>query len=457
LVLDGPIADRRQCYRLAKALLEVSPQPGIGAWVRHLERGGVIMGGVPFGLAEPARLRLAEAGQNAVMRPHAPEPDQSHGRRWWLVGMGAAALTLLAVLLATRLSSRRSTPTARPAVAERAAPSAPSPAAGSPAPAPREVAAQVLPSVVVLRCKQQTGSGFFVAEHRVLTNAHVTCGDEALDIELADGTKGEAHVVAADERLDLALVETTLGAPPLPYTSAGDLAAGDTVMAAGAPMGLERSFNVGTLSNPRRVMLGVSHLQIDARINPGNSGGPLLDARGRVVGVVSMKREHAEGIAFAVPIDYAFEGPSPLLPPPVWHPKAGFRSMLEEARRDDERLLEESRRVRMQVVRAVVAGRGRVLAVVLSANSGEPEDKLYFRFEQQERAICRLTGVATWQENQPDQGLAKRASEWMNRTGIGKVYTGFVSLDARECQFERGSPIDLVMEEGDETTNRVRL
>ena len=412
------------------------------------------MRGVPVGVAEPVRERLSDAGQAAVIR--AQEPGGRRGKsRWVLAGIavsGALILLVAAGLLRLWGHSRSASP------ARHAAPNAQAQGASGSGLSGREVATRVLPSVVVLRCNKQSGSGFFVAEHRVLTNEHVTCGpDQALSIELADGKKGEAHLVAADERLDLALVETTLTGVALPTASAGDVASGDTVMAAGSPMGLERSFHVGTVSNTRRIMLGVSYLQIDAGINPGNSGGPLVDAKGQVVGVVSMKQKEAEGIAFAVPIDYAFDGEKPLLPAPAWHPTRGYQSMLEAGRRDDERLLEESRKLHMQVVRAVVASRSHVLAVVLSANPGEPEQLLSFRFEQQDRTVCSVTGVATWHENQPDEGLAKRTSDWMNRVGIGKVYTGSVYLDVQSCEFERGSPIELVLQQGDEKTNRVTL
>jgi S1-C subfamily serine protease len=452
LVLDQPVLDHRLRYRLARSLVDLSPKPALGVWARHLERGGVIMRGVPTGVAEPVRARLSAAGLGASIRAHAAGAGGETSR--WKAAAIASVAAL--VLLATVWLLRQWGPS-RPAPARPGVTAVPQ-ATGGPALSPREVAARVLPSVVVLRCNRQSGSGFFVTEHRVLTNEHVTCGrDSAIGIELADGRKGEGHLVVADERLDLALVETTLTGAALPAATAGDLETGDTVMAAGAPMGLERSFHVGTLSNPRRIMLGVCFLQIDAGINPGNSGGPLVDAGGRVVAVVSMKQNQAEGIAFAVPIDYAFDGEKPLLPPPTWHPSAGYQAMLAAARRDDERLLEESRKQRMQVVRAAPAGRGRVVAVVLSASAGEPEQLLSFRFEQQDRTICNVTGVATWRENQPDEGLAKRASDWMNRAGIGQVYSGLVTLDVQACEFERGAPIDLILEQGDEKTNRVTL
>jgi S1-C subfamily serine protease len=452
-VLEKPVLDQRQRYRLAKALVELSPKPDLGTWVRRLARGGVVMGGVPMGDADPVRQILADAGHTAEVRPHESSKTRAKSR-WMLAGIAVSAAALILVVAAGLARRQKAAPPV--SAPQRAEPA--TQAQGGSAPSAREVATRVLPSVVVLRCNKQSGSGFFIAEHRVLTNEHVTCGPEqALTIELADGKKGEGRLVAADERLDLAVVETPMSGVPLPLASAGEVAPGDTVMAAGSPMGLERSFHVGTVSNTRRIMLGISYLQIDAGINPGNSGGPLVDAKGRVVAVVSMKQKEAEGIAFAVPIDYGFDGEKPLLPPPAWHPTPGYQSMLEAARRDDERLLGESRKLHMQVVKAVVAGRTRVLAVVLSANPGEPEQLLSFRFEQQDRTICNLTGTATWQENQPDQGLAKRTSDWMNRVGIGKVYTGAVYLDVQSCEFERGSPIELILQQGDEKTNRVSL
>jgi putative serine protease PepD len=456
LVLGSPVGDRRQCYRLARALVALSPKPRLGVWVRQLERGGVVMRGVPAGLAESVRERLCAASQSATIRVH--EPSASGGKLRWILASSSAAAALLAMLFAAGVMRQRALSGTASSLLTSPAQGGRVPAAGGLALSPREVAARVMPSVVVLRCHQKTGSGFFVTEHRVLTNEHVTCGPEAsLAIELADGKKGEAHLVAADERRDLALVETMLVGTPLRTASAGDLATGDTVMAAGAPMGLQRSFHVGTISNSRRIMLGVCYLQIDAGINPGNSGGPLLDAAGQVVAVVSMKRDQAEAIAFAVPIDYAFDGEHPLLPPPDRHPSPGFLGMLADARRDDERLLEESRRLRMQVIRAVPVGRAHVVAAVLSASASEPEQTLSFHFEQREQTICTVSGVVTWQENHPDEGFAKRASEWMDRMGIGKVYSGAVDLDVRSCEFERGQPVELILEEGDEKLNRVPL
>jgi S1-C subfamily serine protease len=426
----------------------LSPKRALGDWVHRLRKGGVMLKGVTTQRAESVLGVLAAAGVVAVTRVH----QQAISRKTtWLVLGGALVLGAAVVLILVAGGVRQVGARAPQARAPERQPT-------SAALSTREVAALVLPSVAVLRCGPKTGSGFFVTEHRLLTNEHVTCGPSGLlALELADGTKGEARLIAADEHLDLALVETDLKGPPLVMASAGELAAGDTVMVAGAPMGLERTFHVGTVSNPRRVLLDVCYLQVDARINPGNSGGPVLDAKGRAVAVVSMKQDQAEGIGFAVPLDYAFEGEEPLLPPPAWHPTRGFTTMLADVERDNEKLLKESKRLPLQVVKAVWMGRRQIVAALVAMGELEPTWTLNFRFEQEDRTICSVSTSARWERSAPDHGQAKRTNEWMNRKGMGNVYAGAALLDVGACQFQKDVPIELILGEGDEKLNRTRL
>ena len=85
LVLDGPIADQRQRYRLAKTLVELSPKPRFGVWVHQLGLGGVLMRGVPAGLADSVRQRLGAAGHSATIRAH--ESAGGSGRLRWIQQM----------------------------------------------------------------------------------------------------------------------------------------------------------------------------------------------------------------------------------------------------------------------------------------------------------------------------------------------------------------------------------
>jgi S1-C subfamily serine protease len=442
------VLNPRQRYDLSRALVAWSPKPALGEWVHRLQKGGVLLKGVTAARAEAVLGVLGAAGVTSITRAH--ERASGSKTTWLLLGgvlaLGAAILIVFAAH------------GVRPIVARPPQARAPERQPSATPLRSREVAALALPSVAVLRCGSGTGSGFFVSEHRLLTNEHVTCGPHGLlAIELADGTKGEAHVIAADEHLDLALVETELKGPPLVIASAGELAAGDTVMVAGAPMGLERTFHVGTVSNPHRVMLDVCYLQVDARINHGNSGGPVLDAEGRAVAVVSMKNDRAEGIGFAVPIDYAFDGENPLMPPPAWHPARGFAAMLADVERETERLLQESKRLPVQVVKAVWMGRTQVVAALVAMGELEPSWPLNFRFEQEDHTICNVSAPAKWERSAPDHGQAKRTNDWMNRKGLGNVYAGAALLDVGSCQFQRGVPIELILSEGDEKLNRTTL
>jgi hypothetical protein len=448
VLLTEPVLNPRQRYDLSRALVALSPKPRLGDWVHRLEKGGVMLKGVTADRAESVLGVLRAAGAVAVTRAQ----QQAMGRRmtWALLGgagvLGLAIVIVLGAWVIRQIGARA--PEVR--ALERRPSSSPLTS--------REVAALALPSVAVLRCGLKTGSGFFVTEHQLLTNEHVTCGrNGVMALELADGTKGEAHVVAADEQLDLALVETALKGPPLVIASAGELASGDTVMIAGAPMGLERTFHVGAVSNPRRVLLDVCYLQVDARVNHGNSGGPVLDTRGHAVAVVSMKEEEAEGIGFALPLDYAFEGERPLMPPPSWHPTQGFSAMLADVEREDERLLEESKRLPMRVVKAVFAGGSQIVAAVVTMSALEPTGILDFRLEQQEHTICSVSAPARWQKSSPDRGLGKRTNEWMNRMGMGSVYAGAALLHVGSCQFQKDVPIQLILREGDEKLNRLTL
>src|SRR5262245_61456360 len=147
--------------------------------------------------------------------------------------------------------------------------------------------------------------------------------------------EGLCRLVRSSEVLDLALVEVQgLTGTPLPLGDAGTLQVADPVMVVGAPQGMNFSVARGAISNLHRVMLGVAYLQTDAAINAGNSGGPMVDGSGRAVGVVSLKRKDAEGVALVLPINYAFTGADALLPEPG-PVSPGFQKLLARAEADD--------------------------------------------------------------------------------------------------------------------------
>jgi len=163
--------------------------------------------------------------------------------------------------------------------------------------------------------QEGAGSGFvYDAEGHIVTNYHVVENAEELSVALASGEVYPAQVVGVDPSNDLAVIhiETENLPAPVPLGDSDQLRVGQFVVAIGNPFGQEGTLTVGVISALGRVIqspdgrfIGEA-IQTDAAINPGNSGGPLLDLRGRVIGVnsqiVSTSRSSA-GIGFAVPIN----------------------------------------------------------------------------------------------------------------------------------------------------------
>jgi len=147
-------------------------------------------------------------------------------------------------------------------------------------------------SVVRIDSGHGTGAGTAWAPGLVITNRHVARGATAV----VDGMA--ARVIAADERRDLALLSAPgVTAPPLPRRE-GALRTGELVLAVGHPWGLQGSVAAGIVAGEmdngeRRIV------RADIRLAPGNSGGPLIDARGRLVGVNAMV---AGGLGLAIPV-----------------------------------------------------------------------------------------------------------------------------------------------------------
>jgi S1-C subfamily serine protease len=161
--------------------------------------------------------------------------------------------------------------------------------------------------------QEGSGSGFvYDEEGHIVTNYHVIEDAEELSVALADGQTYPAEVVGQDPTNDLAVIriDTESLPEPVPLGDSDALRVGQFVVAIGNPFGLERTLTAGVISSLGRVIRGPDNrfigevIQTDAAINPGNSGGPLLDLRGRVIGVnsqiVSPSQANA-GVGFAVP------------------------------------------------------------------------------------------------------------------------------------------------------------
>lgn len=153
------------------------------------------------------------------------------------------------------------------------------------------------------------GSGVVIApDGYVLTNQHVVQGAKHLTVTFTDGTSAPATVVGGDAATDLAVIRAH--AAGLPYAELGDsrqLRVGQLVIAMGNPLGFQSTVSTGVVSALGRALrseqgrLIENIIQHTAPLNPGNSGGPLLDSRGRVVGVNTAIIALAQGIGFAIP------------------------------------------------------------------------------------------------------------------------------------------------------------
>ena len=171
-------------------------------------------------------------------------------------------------------------------------------------------------SLNVFEIPQGSGTGFtWDRRGHVVTNYHVVAGASALLVTTADHSEWEAKLVGVAPDKDLAVLHidaTPDRLVPLELGGASRLRVGQHVFAIGNPFGLDQTLTKGVVSALGRELGSPSGrtitdvIQTDAAINPGNSGGPLLDSRGRLIGVntaIYSRSGGSAGIGFAVPVD----------------------------------------------------------------------------------------------------------------------------------------------------------
>ena len=156
------------------------------------------------------------------------------------------------------------------------------------------------------------GSGVVVDQDGyVLTNRHVILGGEVITVTLSDGRQLTASIVGSDALTDLALLKIEASdLLPIPWGDSDLCKVGAPVWAVGSPFGLDRTITFGILSGKHRMVRASTQyqdfMQSDVAVNPGNSGGPLVNARGRLIGInTAIVGDTYRGVSFSIPSNVA--------------------------------------------------------------------------------------------------------------------------------------------------------
>lgn len=166
---------------------------------------------------------------------------------------------------------------------------------------------------------ESAGSGIIISQNDsellIVTNNHVVEGNDTLTVSFVDEESVEANVKGTDAAKDLAVIAVPLQSikastmEEIAVVNLGDstkLQVGETAIAIGNALGYGQSVTTGIISATNRQLDNYDGelIQTDAAINPGNSGGALLNAKGEVIGINSIKVavSAVEGMGYAIPI-----------------------------------------------------------------------------------------------------------------------------------------------------------
>ena len=405
-----------------------------------------------------ASFRVPEAGAPApraiAPAPQAgPSPAEAAGAPAWMYAAlagGGGVLVLLGLVVALLLNRTEDEEPALPPIV------APTPAATGelpritvtdPAPPPvpegktlstAEIVARCEPSIALVQGKVSGGTGFLIRPGVLATNAHVIDDELIGNLEVRfpsapEGKRGPytADLLYEDKRRDLAFLAVGTGLYPLEVARHFRYVKGEDVVVIGNPglangaMVLENAVTRGVLSV--KVQLdGQDFYQLGIAINHGNSGGPVLDSRGRVIGVATKKSTSEEALGFCIPLE-------------------DLAAALERlAAQPPGAALEARSRHRMPLVYKLLASAGAVYAVALDAHRQAWEQgALQTRAEdlgELRTTLAKLDG-SLFANVGAEAGRVAQDPSYPEavRRGVAQMFTGYDEMRATLRQVPNGS------------------
>jgi hypothetical protein len=148
------------------------------------------------------------------------------------------------------------------------------------------------------------GTGFFIESNKLVTNFHVIENSKSIRVKLIDSEKflKKSEVKLSSEKYDLAIVETEIINNHLPLDTISEPKIGSKIFTIGNPRGLTGTISEGIISAKRKNDYDL--IQITAPISPGNSGGPLINEKGKVIGISTFTMKNSQNLNFAIPLKY---------------------------------------------------------------------------------------------------------------------------------------------------------
>lgn len=267
------------------------------------------------GASKPARAPKRTTARPTHTRvPRRRDPARSQRtsraglpRSWTGIAGGALVLVAVLILILSRSRDDESEVPPRQDGAAQATASTTAPASTA------DIVAAALPAIAVVSDGTSTATGFLISAGFLVTNAHVTASmfPDGMQVRFpASGGKQVRvyGVIYEDASRDLCLIRVASSTQPLQFASGGPPRPGEDVLIIGNPalggfsdrITIENAVTRGTLGSTVRLD-GQTWIQISASVNPGNSGGPVLNRKGEVVAVATLKAAEQEGIAFGIP------------------------------------------------------------------------------------------------------------------------------------------------------------